>query len=51
MEVKKPVDEQLYEINLDVYGFTGGPKLGRFRLLNKVYLFIFCFHIEISNTE
>ncbi|CAH1448695.1 unnamed protein product [Lactuca virosa] len=35
LEVKKPVDEQLYEINLDVYGFTGGPKLGRFRLLNK----------------
>ncbi|KAI3709979.1 hypothetical protein L2E82_39751 [Cichorium intybus] len=35
LEVKKPVDEQRYEINLDVYGFTGGPKLGRSRLLNK----------------
>lgn len=36
MEVKKPVDEQLYEINLDIHGFKGGPKLGRSRLLNKV---------------
>ncbi|XP_076937095.1 protein BREAST CANCER SUSCEPTIBILITY 1 homolog [Bidens hawaiensis] len=35
LEVKKPVDEQLYEINLDIHGFTGGPKLGRSRLLNK----------------
>ncbi|KAL4563544.1 hypothetical protein LXL04_027587 [Taraxacum kok-saghyz] len=35
LEVKKPVDEQLYEINTDVYGFTGGPKLGRSRQLNK----------------
>ncbi|KAI3495486.1 hypothetical protein L1887_37827 [Cichorium endivia] len=35
LEVKKPVDEQRYEINLDVYGFTGGPKLGRSRLLKK----------------
>ncbi|KAI3680974.1 hypothetical protein L6452_35754 [Arctium lappa] len=35
LEVKKPVDEQLYEINLDIHGFKGGPKLGRSRLLNK----------------
>ncbi|XP_071740379.1 protein BREAST CANCER SUSCEPTIBILITY 1 homolog [Rutidosis leptorrhynchoides] len=35
MEVKKPVDEQPYEINLDIHGFKGGPKLGRFMLLNK----------------
>ncbi|KAK1420350.1 hypothetical protein QVD17_21876 [Tagetes erecta] len=35
LEVKKPVDEQLYEINIDIHGFKGGPKLGRSRLLNK----------------
>ncbi|KAI3741559.1 hypothetical protein L1987_59233 [Smallanthus sonchifolius] len=35
LEVKKPVDEQLYEINVDIHGFKGGPKLGRSRLLNK----------------
>ncbi|KAL8236024.1 hypothetical protein R6Q59_017105 [Mikania micrantha] len=35
LEVKKPVDEQHYEINLDIHGFKGGPKLGRSRVLNK----------------
>nr|XP_043618742.1 protein BREAST CANCER SUSCEPTIBILITY 1 homolog [Erigeron canadensis] len=35
MEVKKPVDEQLYEIKLDIHGFKGGPELGRSRFLNK----------------
>ncbi|KAK7331405.1 hypothetical protein VNO77_25629 [Canavalia gladiata] len=30
-----PVDEEPYEINVDIHGIRGGPHLGRLRALNK----------------
>ncbi|XP_057503698.1 protein BREAST CANCER SUSCEPTIBILITY 1 homolog [Actinidia eriantha] len=35
MMAMKPVDEQLYEIGLDVHGIRDGPRIGRSRVLNK----------------
>ncbi|PSS17741.1 Protein BREAST CANCER SUSCEPTIBILITY like [Actinidia chinensis var. chinensis] len=35
MMAMKPVDEQLYEIGLDVHGIRDGPRIGRLRVLNK----------------
>ncbi|KAK8943022.1 hypothetical protein KSP39_PZI009112 [Platanthera zijinensis] len=35
MEFMKPVDEEKYEISVDVYGIHSGPHLGRMRIANK----------------
>ncbi|XLT38271.1 hypothetical protein HN873_069563 [Arachis hypogaea] len=35
MKEMKPVDEESYEINLDIHGIHDGPHLGRLRVLNK----------------
>ncbi|KAL5702380.1 non-specific serine/threonine protein kinase [Ranunculus cassubicifolius] len=35
MEAMNPVNEEPYEINLDVYGCRDGPKMGRKRILEK----------------
>ncbi|MED6183341.1 hypothetical protein PIB30_037068 [Stylosanthes scabra] len=35
MKQMEPVDEESYEINLDIHGITDGPRLGRLRVLNK----------------
>lgn len=36
MEAMKLVNEEPYEINVDIYGIRDGPRLGRLRLQNKV---------------
>ena len=36
MEAKHPVDEEPYEVSLDVHGCCDGPKIGRIRALEKV---------------
>lgn len=36
MEARKLVSEEPYEINLDIYGSSDGPKTGRIRLMKKV---------------
>lgn len=36
MKSMELVNEEPYEISIDVYGCKDGPKLGRLRLLNKV---------------
>ncbi|RXH82830.1 hypothetical protein DVH24_003328 [Malus domestica] len=49
----KLVDEEPYEINVDIYGIRDGPRLGRLRLQNKleslvlvvrylIWVFVFC---------
>ncbi|KAF5934024.1 hypothetical protein HYC85_030195 [Camellia sinensis] len=35
MKAMEPVDEQLYEIGVDIHGIKDGPRLGRLRVLNK----------------
>lgn len=35
-----PVDEECYEINVDIHGIKDGPRLGRLRALNKVRYFV-----------
>lgn len=40
MKAMKPVDEEQFEIIVDVHGMRNGPRLGRLRVLNKVGLFI-----------
>ncbi|XP_073004975.1 protein BREAST CANCER SUSCEPTIBILITY 1 homolog [Typha latifolia] len=35
MEAKKPVDEEKFEIIVDVHGINEGPRLGRLRAINK----------------
>ncbi|KAM7500529.1 hypothetical protein LguiA_024943 [Lonicera macranthoides] len=35
LEAKKHVDEQPYEIAVDIHGIRDGPRLGRLRLINK----------------
>eukprot|EP00268_Persea_americana_P046870 TRINITY_DN4848_c0_g1_i8.p1 TRINITY_DN4848_c0_g1~~TRINITY_DN4848_c0_g1_i8.p1 ORF type:complete len:167 (+),score=33.00 TRINITY_DN4848_c0_g1_i8:2319-2819(+) len=35
MEAKHPVDEEPYEVSLDVHGCCDGPKIGRIRALEK----------------
>ncbi|MED6120380.1 hypothetical protein PIB30_020394 [Stylosanthes scabra] len=35
MKEMEPVDEEGYEINLDIHGINDGPRLGRLRVLNK----------------
>ncbi|KAH7669756.1 BRCT domain-containing protein [Dioscorea alata] len=35
MEARKLVSEEPYEINLDIYGSSDGPKTGRIRLMKK----------------
>lgn len=36
MEAMEPVDEEKFEITVDVHGISGGPKLGRLKAINKV---------------
>lgn len=36
LKAKENVDEQQYEIDVDIHGVRGGPRQGRLRLLNKV---------------
>lgn len=36
MKTMEPVDEQLYEIAVDIHGIRDGPRLGRLRHVNKV---------------
>ncbi|RXH86126.1 hypothetical protein DVH24_017179 [Malus domestica] len=36
----KLVDEEPYEINVDIYGIRDGPRLGRLRLQNKLESFV-----------
>lgn len=40
MKEMGPVDEERYEINVDIHGIRDGPRLGRLRVLNKVRFFI-----------
>ncbi|KAA8514872.1 hypothetical protein F0562_018051 [Nyssa sinensis] len=35
MKAMEPVDEERYEVNVDIHGIRDGPRLGRLRLLNK----------------
>ncbi|OAY79756.1 Protein BREAST CANCER SUSCEPTIBILITY [Ananas comosus] len=35
MEAMEPVDEEKFEITVDVHGISGGPKLGRLKAINK----------------
>ncbi|XP_028759187.1 protein BREAST CANCER SUSCEPTIBILITY 1 homolog isoform X1 [Neltuma alba] len=35
MQAMEPVDEERYEINVDIHGIQDGPRLGRLRVLNK----------------
>ncbi|TKY71943.1 BREAST CANCER SUSCEPTIBILITY 1-like [Spatholobus suberectus] len=35
MKEMDPVDEEHYEINVDIHGIRDGPRLGRLRILNK----------------
>ncbi|KAG0477160.1 hypothetical protein HPP92_014001 [Vanilla planifolia] len=35
MKFMKPVEEEKYEIGVDVHGICNGPRLGRMRILNK----------------
>eukprot|EP00256_Glycine_max_P045334 XP_006597513.2 protein BREAST CANCER SUSCEPTIBILITY 1 homolog isoform X1 [Glycine max] len=35
MKEMGPVDEERYEINVDIHGIRDGPRLGRLRVLNK----------------
>ncbi|GLT97125.1 hypothetical protein SLE2022_147070 [Rubroshorea leprosula] len=35
MKAMEPVDEEKYEIAVDIHGIRDGPRLGRLRLLNK----------------
>ncbi|KAK6917118.1 hypothetical protein RJ641_017869 [Dillenia turbinata] len=35
MKAMEPVDEEQYEIKLDIHGNRDGPRLGRLRILNK----------------
>ncbi|KAL2341101.1 hypothetical protein Fmac_009041 [Flemingia macrophylla] len=35
MKEKDPVDEERYEISVDIHGIRDGPRLGRLRVLNK----------------
>jgi BRCA1-associated RING domain protein 1 len=39
MDRMEPVDEQKFEVATDVHGVTGGPRLGRQRVINKVTFF------------
>ena len=40
MKEMEPVDEERYEIIVDIHGIKDGPRLGRIRVLNKVRFFI-----------
>lgn len=40
MKAMKPVDEEQYEITIDVHGMKDGPRLGRLRVLNEVSFLI-----------
>lgn len=40
MLAKSPVAEESFEISLDCYGFTNGPKKGRLRAMQKVYVIL-----------
>ncbi|KAF7842918.1 protein BREAST CANCER SUSCEPTIBILITY 1-like protein isoform X1 [Senna tora] len=35
LKAKEPVDEEPYEITVDIHGIRDGPRLGRLRILNK----------------
>lgn len=36
MQAMEPVDEERYEITVDIHGIQDGPRLGRLRVLSKV---------------
>jgi len=38
MVARSPVSEEPYEISLDCYGVSDGPKKGRMRAIQKVFL-------------
>lgn len=40
MKVMQIVDEEPYEITVDIHGIKDGPRLGRLRLLNQVSCFL-----------
>ena len=40
MKVMQLVDEEPYEITVDIHGIRDGPRLGRLRLLNQVGCFL-----------
>ena len=40
MKVMQIVDEEPYEITVDIHGIRDGPRLGRLRLLNQVGCFL-----------
>lgn len=44
MEAREPVDEEKYEITVDVHGISRCPRLGRLKEINKVILTRFFFH-------
>ncbi|KAE9594572.1 hypothetical protein Lal_00037404 [Lupinus albus] len=54
MKEMGPVDEEHYEINVDIHGIKDGPRLGRLRVLNKQpkpfngYTFYFMGHFDPS---
>ncbi|PIA36294.1 hypothetical protein AQUCO_03400293v1 [Aquilegia coerulea] len=54
MEARNHVDEEPYEINIDVYGCRDGPKKGRLRIMDKApklfngLQFYFCGYYEPS---
>lgn len=48
MKETRPVDEERYEVNVDIHGIKDGPRLGRLRVVNKVRIFHVC-HVMINN--
>lgn len=42
LKAMKPVNEEKYEIAIDMHGIRGGPRLGRQSLMNKVGFFLKC---------
>jgi hypothetical protein len=47
MKETGPVDEERYEVNVDIHGIRDGPRLGRQRALNKVRDIHIC-HVIIN---
>lgn len=43
MKAMKLVQEEQYEIVVDIHGIRDGPRLGRLRILNKV-----CLHVSFD---
>lgn len=51
MEAREPVDEETYEITVDVHGISRGPQLGRLRLIHKVSFSPFVFFTLLLNIQ